>query len=483
MARSRKLGYGEGSIYQQCDGRWRGELRLGPKRRRVSAWTRSEVIAKLDELRAKSSAGLPLGTDMRLGEWLDWYQEMIDAEKNPSTCANCAWVIKQLTPLRGRRLRELDVLEFESLLKDLANPARGKAATKGRGGRKRPLSKSSLNRIKMVLGAALHEAERRGLVARNVARLAHLPPEATGLKARRSLTIEEANRFVDAVRGTEDEALVLLALTMGLRPGEVTGLSWDAVDLDEGVLTVRQALKRLPDGTYVLGAPKVDSYRTLRLPSDLVGVLRRASSGPAQGAPVRRGVGGPWTRLHQRPRATHRRLEPAPHSRHLREEGERGAPLPQRAPTFRGLAARRQRDAAPGRLGPARSSRHPDAGPDLPAQDPLGRRRHERPGAHAPRVSMLAPRDPKRLPCANSGGGSKPSPIGLQTRQIGWSLRCAYALQRAAAYSMSAPQRLSPGESALAPYVAGTSGAVQGSQDAVVSLGQDGRMHAIGDPH
>ena len=52
---------------------------------------------KLDELHAQSEAGLPLGTDMRLGEWLDWYQEMIEAEKNPSTCANCAWVIKQLT--------------------------------------------------------------------------------------------------------------------------------------------------------------------------------------------------------------------------------------------------------------------------------------------------------------------------------------------------------------------------------------------------
>ena len=61
---------------------------------------------------------------------------------------------------------------------------------------------------------------------------------------------------------------------MGLRPGEVTGLSWDAVDLDEGVLTVRQALKRLPDGTYVIGAPKVDSYRMLRLTTDLVGLLR-----------------------------------------------------------------------------------------------------------------------------------------------------------------------------------------------------------------
>ncbi|MGH9305495.1 MAG: tyrosine-type recombinase/integrase [Acidimicrobiales bacterium] len=274
MARSRRLGYGEGSIYQQADGRWRGEFRLGTNRRRVSAWTRGEVVQKLDELRAQSEAGLPLGSDIRLGEWLDWYMEMIAGEKNYSTRHNCQWAITQLKPLRGRRLRELDVLEFERLLKELANRAPGVAAKKRRGGREKPLSKSSLNRIKMVLGAALHEAERRGLVARNIARLAHLPSGAQGIQPRRSLTTEEAGRLVEAVRGTDDEALIRVALTMGLRPGEVTGLPWAAVDLDEATLSVRQALKRLPDGTYVIGPPKVDSYRTLRLPLDLIALLR-----------------------------------------------------------------------------------------------------------------------------------------------------------------------------------------------------------------
>ncbi len=42
---------------------------------------------------------------------------------------------------------------------------------------------------------------------RLVARLAHLPLEATGLKARRSLTIEEANRFVDAVGAAKTKPL------------------------------------------------------------------------------------------------------------------------------------------------------------------------------------------------------------------------------------------------------------------------------------
>ena len=161
MARSRTLGYGEGSIYQQGDGRWRGELRLGTKRRRVSAWTRRRGSPQTRRARAQSEAGLPLGTNMRLGEWLDWYQAMIDGEKKPQHLCELRLGHQTAHALRGRRLRELDVLEFEALLKDLANPERGVAATKGRGGREKPLSKSSLNRIKMVLGAALHEAERR----------------------------------------------------------------------------------------------------------------------------------------------------------------------------------------------------------------------------------------------------------------------------------------------------------------------------------
>ena len=64
------------------------------------------------------------------------------------------------------------------------------------------------------------------------------------------------------------------ALVLGLRPGEVTGLPWDAVNLEKGTLEVRQSLKRLPDGTFTIGPPKAQSYRTLRLTGDLISVLR-----------------------------------------------------------------------------------------------------------------------------------------------------------------------------------------------------------------
>jgi integrase len=61
---------------------------------------------------------------------------------------------------------------------------------------------------------------------------------------------------------------------LGLRPGEVLGFPWSAVELDEATMEIRQTLKRLPDGRHVIGPPKVNSYRKVRIPDQLVLALR-----------------------------------------------------------------------------------------------------------------------------------------------------------------------------------------------------------------
>jgi integrase len=76
------------------------------------------------------------------------------------------------------------------------------------------------------------------------------------------------------VRGKQNEALLLVGLKLGLRPGEISGLPWKAVDLDAGTLEVRQSLKRLPDSSLVIGPTKADSNRTIQLPPDVAAALR-----------------------------------------------------------------------------------------------------------------------------------------------------------------------------------------------------------------
>jgi integrase len=78
-----------------------------------------------------------------------------------------------------------------------------------------------------VLRQALGQAERWGLVTRNAARLAE-PPRIPRWEVS-PLSPEEARRFLDAIHGDRLEALYTVALGVGLRQGEILGLTWSDV--------------------------------------------------------------------------------------------------------------------------------------------------------------------------------------------------------------------------------------------------------------
>ncbi len=80
--------------------------------------------------------------------------------------------------------------------------------------------------------------------------------------------------FEKYLRATSAPGCGLTAVWMGLRPGEVLGLPWSAVDLKAGTLTVKQAQVRLPDGTFAIEHPKAGGDRTLKMPDGLTALLK-----------------------------------------------------------------------------------------------------------------------------------------------------------------------------------------------------------------
>ena len=60
----------------------------------------------------------------------------------------------------------------------------------------------------------------------------------------RPLSTEEARRLLEQIAGDRPEALYVVALTVGLRQGELLGLRWQDLDLDGGALRVAFALQR-----------------------------------------------------------------------------------------------------------------------------------------------------------------------------------------------------------------------------------------------
>lgn len=110
------------------------------------------------------------------------------------------------------------------------------------------------------------------LVYRNVAALVSLP--RIQKQEMKIFTPEQAKAFLDSVKGHRLEALFVMALTLGLRRGELLGLRWSDIDLDAATLRVNYALQRF-DGKLHLMEPKTEkSRRVLPLPSLLTTALR-----------------------------------------------------------------------------------------------------------------------------------------------------------------------------------------------------------------
>ena len=101
---------------------------------------------------------------------------------------------------------------------------------------------------------------------------------------------DEVHALLDAARGDRFEAVLTVAIAVGLRRGEALGLKWSDIDLDNAVLRVRRALVYV-DGDLRFVDPKTKhSRRTITLPSVSIHALRdhrrwqaaqRLAAGPA----------------------------------------------------------------------------------------------------------------------------------------------------------------------------------------------------------
>lgn len=105
---------------------------------------------------------------------------------------------------------------------------------------------------------------REELVSRNVAKLVRVP--SPRYKVGKGLSVEQVRKILDASTGHRLHALYIVAATMGLRRGELVGLRWSDLDLDEGTLRVQQTVQRVAGKLHVLDAKTEDSEAMLPLP-------------------------------------------------------------------------------------------------------------------------------------------------------------------------------------------------------------------------
>jgi integrase len=122
-----------------------------------------------------------------------------------------------------------------------------------------------------VIHRALSQAQKWRLVTENVAAATDPPkPRAEEMKP---LDRDQAKRFLDAARGHRHEALFVLAISTGMRVGELLGLRWSDFDADAGTLRVERTLSAAKSGP-AFTTPKSGKGRNVKLPAIATAALK-----------------------------------------------------------------------------------------------------------------------------------------------------------------------------------------------------------------
>src|SRR5262249_48148626 len=115
-----------------------------------------------------------------------------------------------------------------------------------------------------VLRIALNQAITDGAVARNSAALVKRPKPTR--RQGPILSPEQAPAFLSHIEGTRLAPVITIGLGVGLRLGEVLGLQWPDVDLEQGVIRVERGLETIGKDRRLVELKSKESRRTIRLP-------------------------------------------------------------------------------------------------------------------------------------------------------------------------------------------------------------------------
>lgn len=312
---SGKRGNGEGSIYPYKNGyaAYVWVTKPDGKRARKYAYgkTREEVHEKWLNLHAEAKRGPVATRHPTVGAFLSyWLDSVVKPNLAPLSYVSYEGSVRlYIAPhLGSKRLDRLTVRDVREWLTKLSTvcqccaqgkdakrePSRRRCCAIGECCESYP-SRRVIQAARDALRAALTHAVAEELISKNVASLVKVPkPRRRRIKP---WSVAEASQFLTDAAARDDHlfAAWVLVLCLGLRRGEVLGLTWKSVDFERGELYVDHQIQRAGRQILHRETKTEDSDDFLPLPALCLKALRMRR---AQQIGDRKAAGELWQNSH-----------------------------------------------------------------------------------------------------------------------------------------------------------------------------------------
>jgi integrase len=238
----------KGHIRERSPGRWAIVIDLrdpetGKRRRKWHSFrgTKRQAQVECSRLISEMKGGLYIEPEkVTVREFLERWLDHMKSQVAPRTHERYSEIARKgLAPLIG------DVI-LPKLQPARISAAYSKALANGRRDGKGGLSPRTVGHMHRVLRQALQQAVRWQILARNPADAVR-PPKVERTKMR-ALDPDETAALLEAIRPTRMFVTVLLAVTCGMRRGEITSLRWRSVDLANAQLAVMTSAEQTKAG-------------------------------------------------------------------------------------------------------------------------------------------------------------------------------------------------------------------------------------------
>ncbi|MBX3047660.1 MAG: site-specific integrase [Anaerolineales bacterium] len=249
---AKRRGNQEGAIYQKDNGRWQAQFSIDGKRFSKSFSSRKECVNWLREMANQKDQGLTArGVDLTFEEFFEKWLLLIEPRVRHKTWLQYKGIGNyHLLPKFGKvKLADLKPVAIQDFY-----------AEKLKGG----LGARSVQLLHGVLRSSLGFAERQGLIpyspTRRVDKPTFRPPEM------KFLSDVQVRSLLLTTEGSWLGMVLQMAVTTGMRQGELLGLRWSDVDWASATVLVRRQLQRIPYKGLVFSEPKSRSgIRTVQL--------------------------------------------------------------------------------------------------------------------------------------------------------------------------------------------------------------------------